>query len=177
MMKVSLKKEYVQPTLCVTILFIDLIIIQTPNLLIRCILSGLLCCSFFIPYIRRFTLPALPIFTWLVTYYAVQFIPNDYRPNHIFVNVLPTLERIIYGTNLSEIISQHTHPILDILAWLPYGVIHFSFPFILSALLFIFGPPGTLKVFASAFGFMNLAGVLTQLFFPNASPCKCRYDT
>lgn len=168
----TMKKEHIQPALCGTILLVDMFIIKTPNLLIRCILAGLLCCSFFIPYIRRFTFSALPIFAWLITYYAVQFIPVEYRPNHIFVNVLPTLERILYGANLSEIISQHTHPVLDVLAWLPYGVIHFSFPFVLSFMLFIFGPPGVLKVWASTFGYMNLAGVLTQLFFPNASPCK-----
>lgn len=171
----KIKTEYIQPSICITILLVDLFIIKTPNLLIRLILAGLLACSFFIPYIRRFTYSALPIFTWLITYYAVQFIPNEYRPNHIFVNVLPTLERILYGANLSEIISKHTHPVLDILAWLPYGIIHFSFPFVLSFMLFIFGPPGSLKVFATAFGFMNLVGVLTQFFFPNASPCKYIY--
>ncbi|GAN07347.1 conserved hypothetical protein [Mucor ambiguus] len=115
-------------------------------------------------------IPALPIFTWLITFYACQFIPIDYRPTHIFVNLLPTLERILYGANLSEIISKHTHPVLDILAWIPYGIVHFSFPFILSILLFVYGPPGSLKVFGKAFGYMNLAGVLTQLLFPNASP-------
>lgn len=126
--------------------------------------------TFFIPYIRRFTVPALPIFTWLITFFACQFIPIDYRPTHIFVNLLPTLERILYGANLSEIISKHTHPVLDVLTWLPYGVLHFSFPFVLSALIFVYGPPGSLKVFGKAFGYMNLAGVLTQLLFPNASP-------
>ena len=155
-----------------TVLIADFLIIQAPTLLFRSILACLLISSFFIPYIRRFTLPALPIFTWLITFYACQFIPLEYRPDHIFVNLLPTLERILYGANLSEIISKHTHPVLDILAWLPYGIIHFSFPFVLAALLFIFGPPGSVKIFGKAFGYMNLAGVLTQLLFPNASPCK-----
>ncbi|KAG1448953.1 hypothetical protein G6F56_008796 [Rhizopus delemar] len=144
--------------------------IQTPTLLPRLFIAALLLISFWIPYIRRFTLPALPIFTWLITFYACQFIPLHYRPRHIFVNLLPTLERILYGANLSEVISKHTHPVLDILAWLPYGIIHFSFPFVLALLLFIFGPPGCLKTYGAAFGYMNLAGVLTQLFFPNASP-------
>ncbi|KAI8370034.1 hypothetical protein EDC96DRAFT_99911 [Choanephora cucurbitarum] len=153
-----------------TVLIADFLIIQAPTLLFRSILACLLISSFFIPYIRRFTLPALPIFTWLITFYACQFIPLEYRPDHIFVNLLPTLERILYGANLSEIISKHTHPVLDILAWIPYGVIHFSFPFVLAALLFVFGPPGSVKVFGKAFGYMNLAGVLTQLLFPNASP-------
>ncbi|KAG2195591.1 hypothetical protein INT46_011837 [Mucor plumbeus] len=159
-----------QYVLIATIMLIDFILIQSPTLIPRILLAVLLIASFWIPYIKRFTLPALPIFTWLITFYACQFIPINYRPTHIFVNLLPTLERILYGANLSEIISKHTHPVLDILAWIPYGVIHFSFPFIFSFLLFIFGPPGSLKVFGKAFGYMNLAGVLTQLFFPNASP-------
>ncbi|KAI8969656.1 hypothetical protein BDB01DRAFT_845431 [Pilobolus umbonatus] len=149
---------------------VNFCIIQSPTLPIRLILAALLVVSFWIPYIRHFTFNALPIFAWLITFYSCQFIPLDYRPTHIFVNILPTLERILYGANLSEIISKHTHPVLDILAWIPYGVVHFSFPFVLSLLLFIFGPPGSLRLWAKAFGYMNLAGVLTQLLFPNASP-------
>lgn len=159
-----------------TIMMIDFILIKTPTLIPRLLLATLFISSFFIPYIRKFTVPALPIFTWLITFYACQFIPVNYRPTHIFVNLLPTLERILYGANLSEIISKHTHPVLDILTWLPYGVIHFSFPFVLSGLLFIYGPPGSLVIFGKAFGYMNLAGVLTQLFFPNASPCKFSFN-
>lgn len=154
------------------LLSVDFFIISTPTLLPRLLIAAALIASFWIPYLRRFTLPALPIFTWLITFYACQFIPNHYRPNHIFVNLLPTLERILYGANLSEVISKHTHPLLDILAWLPYGVLHFSFPFLLALMLFGLGPPGCLKVYGTAFGYMNLAGVLTQLLFPNASPCK-----
>ncbi|CEG67253.1 hypothetical protein RMATCC62417_03710 [Rhizopus microsporus] len=170
MMKLVPKCHQIQYIFIAALLLIDFIIIQAPTIIPRSILAALLLSSFWIPYIRKFTLPALPIFTWLITFYACQFIPIDYRPNHIFVNLLPTLERILYGANLSEVISKHTHPVLDILAWLPYGVIHFSFPFILALLLFVFGPPGCLKVYGAAFGYMNLAGVLTQLLFPNASP-------
>ncbi|KAI9022999.1 hypothetical protein CLU79DRAFT_749889 [Phycomyces nitens] len=159
-----------QYPLIITLLAFDIAIIQAPPLAVRIILACLFLTSLTIPYVRRFVLPALPIFTWLITFYACQFIPLDYRPKHIFVNILPTLERILYGSNLSEIISKHTHWTLDLLAWLPYGVIHFAFPFVLSLLLFVFGPPSCLKLFGSAFGFMNIAGVLTQLCFPNASP-------
>ena len=155
-----------------TIMLFDFIIIKSPTLLPRLLLAIVFIASFFTPYIRRFTVPALPIFTWLITFYACQFIPLNYRPTHIFVNLLPTLERILYGANLSEIISKHTHPVLDLLTWFPYGVLHFSLPFVLSVLIFIYGPPGSLNIFAKAFGYMNLAGVLTQLLFPNASPCK-----
>lgn len=159
-----------QYLLIATIMTIDFVIIKSPTILPRLLIAFAFIATFFIPYIRRFIIPALPIFTWLLTFYACQFIPTHYRPTHIFVNLLPTLERILYGANLSEIISKHTHPVLDLLTWFPYGVLHFSFPFILSVLIFVYGPPGSLGVFGKAFGYMNLAGVLTQLLFPNASP-------
>ncbi|KAG1064783.1 hypothetical protein G6F42_026937 [Rhizopus arrhizus] len=94
-----------QYVLIATIMLIDFILIQSPTFIPRLLLAVLLIASFWIPYIKRFTVPALPIFTWLITFYACQFIPIDYRPTLIFVNLLPTLERILYGANLSEIIS------------------------------------------------------------------------
>lgn len=164
--------HYLRYIVMAILLGADIVIIRSPPWFVRLILAILLVISStVIPYLRRFVVPALPIITWLATFYACQFIPTEYRPNHIFVNILPSLERILYGGNLSEIISQRQHPVLDILAWLPYGVIHFSLPFIFAAILFIFGPPGSLDIFGQAFGWMNICGVLTQLAFPNASPC------
>jgi hypothetical protein len=171
---VSWKWNWLQYPVLAAIGIFDLIYIQFPPLWCRLLIAALLFASPFIPYVRRFTVPAMAIFAWLITFYAVQFIPNHIKPQHIFVNILPTLERIIYGANLSEIISQHTHPILDIFAWLPYGVIHFSYPFAFALALFVFGPPGAVAVFGQAFGYMNLAGVLTQLMFPTSPPCKYR---
>lgn len=168
----SFQWSWLQYPIFTAILIFDIIIIQFPPAWCRILLATILISSPWIPYIRRFIVPAMPILSWAITFYAVQFIPNEMRPQHIFVNTLPTLERIIYGANLSEIISKHTHPILDIIAWLPYGIIHFAFPFIFALILFIFGPPKTVAVFAGAFGYMNLAGVFTQLFFPTSPPCK-----
>lgn len=164
--------NWLQYPLFAALALFDMYYIQEPALWARVLIGIALLASPFIPYIRRFTMPAMAIFTWLITFYAVKFFPNSIKPQHIFVNLLPTLERIIYGANLSEIISKHTHPVLDIIAWIPYGVIHFAFPFIFSALLFVYGPPGSVAVFGQAFGYMNLAGVLTQLLFPTSPPCK-----
>ncbi|KAI8143635.1 hypothetical protein BJV82DRAFT_644538 [Fennellomyces sp. T-0311] len=152
------------------LLTIEFVIIKSPPWPVRLVLGVLLAGSMFVPYVRRFIVPALPVFGYLISFYAVQFIGPEYRPQHIFVNILPTLERVLYGSNLSEMISSHQHPALDILAWLPYGVIHFSLPFIFAAVLFIFGPPGSLDMFGKAFGWMNIFGVGTQFLFPNASP-------
>jgi hypothetical protein len=34
------------------------------------------------------------------------------------------LESILYGANISDLLTRATNPFLDVLAWLPYGVIH-----------------------------------------------------
>ncbi|KAF9933127.1 Aureobasidin resistance protein Aur1 [Linnemannia zychae] len=118
---------------------------------------------------RAFMLPFLAIAGWLILFYCCRFIPSKWRP-HIFTSVLPALENILYGGNISELLAQTTTPLKDLLAWMPYGVLHFALPFITAALICYFGPPGTLPVFARTFGYMNLAGVLTQIFFPCAPP-------
>lgn len=84
--------------------------------------------------------------------------------------MLPALENIFYGANLSNIMSAHKHSVLDVLAWLPYGITHFGAPFVCSAVMFIFGPPGTVPLFARSFGWMCIAGVVIQLCFPCSPP-------
>jgi membrane-associated phospholipid phosphatase len=86
------------------------------------------------------------------------------------VRVLPALENIFYGANLSNILSAHTSALLSIMAWLPYGIIHFGAPVVCSAIMFIFAPPGTVPMFAKSFGWMNLIGVAIQLTFPCSPP-------
>ncbi|KAI9788325.1 MAG: Aureobasidin resistance protein Aur1 [Candelina submexicana] len=92
-----------------------------------------------------------------------------YRPP-IWVRVLPALENIFYGANLSNILSAHKHIILDVLAWIPYGVTHFGAPAVCSAILFVFSAPGTVPVFARSFGYANIIGVAIQLLFPCSPP-------
>jgi membrane-associated phospholipid phosphatase len=59
---------------------------------------------------------------------------------------------------------------LDIIAWLPYGVIHFVLPFAVAAFLFLFRSPQSLHLWARTFGYMNLAGVIIQLILPCSPP-------
>lgn len=98
-----------------------------------------------------------------------RFIPSEYR-SPIWVKVLPALENIFYGANLSNILSEHKHTVLDVLAWLPYGIIHFGGPFVAAGLMFIFAPPSFLPVFGKAFGYVNLIGVIIQVLFPCSAP-------
>lgn len=124
---------------------------------------------FLIPLTSQFFLPALPVFTWLALYFTCAKIPQEWKPA-ITVKVLPAMETILYGDNLSNVLATITTGVLDILAWLPYGIIHFSFPFVLAAIIFLFGPPTALRSFGFAFGYMNLLGVLIQMAFPAAPP-------
>ena len=100
---------------------------------------------------------------------ARRFIPSDWRPP-IWVRVLPALENIFYGANISNILSAHKNTFLDVMAWLPYGIIHFGAPAVCSIIIFVFSAPGTLPVFARSFGYMNIIGVFIQLCFPCSPP-------
>lgn len=147
----------------------SLCVMQSPGPLVKTLIATLLMTGLIIPITRQVLLPALPVLTWLVFFYSCQFVPASYRPP-ISVRVLPALENIMYGANLSNILAAHKSTPLDILAWLPYGIFHYGAPFVVSALLFVFGPPGLLPVWAKSFGYMNLTGVIIQLFFPCSPP-------
>lgn len=58
----------------------------------------------------------------------------------------------------------------DVLAWLPYGVLHFVSPFLTAAWLWFMAVPGLLGVYGRAFGTQNIIGVLVHLLLPTAAP-------
>ncbi|KAH1552420.1 hypothetical protein KXX57_007677 [Aspergillus fumigatus] len=147
----------------------SLSVMESPGPLAKTAAFTLLLISLLLPITRQFFLPFLPIAGWLIFFYACQFIPSDGRPA-IWVRVLPALENIIYGANISNILSAHQNVVLDVLAWLPYGICHYGAPFVCSAIMFIFGPPGTVPVFARTFGYISMAAVTIQLFFPCSPP-------
>ena len=122
------------------------------------------------PLFAQFFRNGLPILAWVFLFFNSKFIPLEMK-RPISVKVLPALETIFYGDNLSEILASKTNTFLDIISWLPYGIIHFSLPFVVAALIFIFAPPNTLPQFCWSFGFMNLTGVVIQnLIFSCAPP-------
>lgn len=158
-----------QYLLLVLIGIFSLSIIESPGPLVKTMVATGLMTLLLMPATRQFFLPFLPIAGWLVLFFACQFVSGEYRPP-IWVRVLPALENILYGANLSNILSAHKAVALDVMAWLPYGLTHFGAPFVCSGLMFIFGPPGTTPAFARAFGYMNMTGVMIQLLFPCAPP-------
>ncbi|WFD32753.1 Phosphatidylinositol:ceramide phosphoinositol transferase (IPC synthase) [Malassezia sp. CBS 17886] len=143
--------------------------IQEPPLPYKLVIPLLYVVALLLPITSQFILPASPILLWLLLFYSCRFIPASARP-HIWVSVLPTLETVWYGASISDILTRFGHPLLDILAWIPYGVVHFVAPFVVAALLFVYAPVGSVKVFATSFGFTNLLGVLIQIGFPCAPP-------
>ncbi|CAK5263633.1 unnamed protein product [Mycena citricolor] len=122
-----------------------------------------------IPFTSQFVHRALPIFAWLLTYYTSRSIPVPWRPG-ISVSFLPTLESVMYGANISDILTRFTHPILDIIAWLPYGTFHFILPFVVAAFSWLFRPKEVLHLWARVFGWLNFTGVLIQIMIPCAPP-------
>ncbi|KAK9451861.1 uncharacterized protein V1518DRAFT_370311 [Limtongia smithiae] len=142
---------------------------EEPALIVKLVLAVLLAAGLLMPVTSQIVFPLLPVFGWLSLFTACRFIPTEWRPP-IWVSVLPSLETIMYGGNLSEILATRTSSVLDVLAWLPYGIMHYGAPFVCAFLLFVFGSPGTLPVFARSFGYMNLIGVTIQLMFPTSPP-------
>lgn len=137
--------------------------------MVKTLVATALMTGLVIPITRQFLLPFLPIAAWLILFYACQFVSSEYRPG-IWVRVLPALENILYGANLSNILSAHKSTALDVLAWLPYGIFHYGAPFVVGIILFVFGPPGTVPAFGRAFGYANMTGVMIQLCFPCSAP-------
>ncbi|KAF5319320.1 hypothetical protein D9619_008657 [Psilocybe cf. subviscida] len=122
-----------------------------------------------IPLTSQFFFPAMPVLSWVLCWYSSRFIPPSWRPT-IHVSLLPTLESVLYGANISDVLTRWTHPILDILAWLPYGVVHFTCPAVIAIFLWLFRTKETLHLWSRTFGYMNLVGVLIQLVLPCAAP-------
>lgn len=146
----------------VFVIFPALFLIKLP------ILAAFVAC-FLVPLTSQFFLHALPIFTWLALFFSALKIPHLWKPA-ISVKFLPAMETILYGDNLSNVLAETNNSVLDVLAWLPYGIIHFALPFVVALLIFLFAPPSSLRSFGFAFGYMNLSGVLIQLLFPSAPP-------
>lgn len=144
-------------------------IIFPANLALKTLILAAFVSCFLVPLTLQFFVHALPIFTWLALFFLAGKIPTAWKPA-ILVKLLPAMETILYGDNLSNVLAEINTTMLDVLAWLPYGIIHFSAPFVVAAFIFVFAPPTSLRAYGFAFGYMNLLGVMTQILFPAAPP-------
>ncbi|TXT09010.1 hypothetical protein VHUM_02484 [Vanrija humicola] len=143
--------------------------VMTAPLFVRVAIPALWALVVLVPFSSQLMWPATPVLTWVILFFSARYIPTNARPA-IHVNLLPALESVMYGANISDLQTRYTHPLLDILAWLPYGVLHFMLPVVVALLLWIFGPRGSAQYWGKAFGFMNLCGVITQILLPCAAP-------
>jgi membrane-associated phospholipid phosphatase len=146
-----------------------LVIMRVPGFPIKLLIPILHIGLLLVPFTSQFFLPALPVTTYLMTFYSSQFIPNNRRPS-IYVSLLPTLESVLFGANISDLLTRYTHPVLDVIAWLPYGIGHFTVPFVVAIFLWLFRPKQALHLWGLVFGWMNFVGVVTQIIFPCAAP-------
>ncbi|KAF9530707.1 hypothetical protein CPB83DRAFT_762517 [Crepidotus variabilis] len=144
-------------------------IMRSPSFPSKLLIPLLYTIALLLPLTNQFFLPATPVFSWLLAFFSNKFIPHSYRPT-VLVSLLPTLESVLYGANISDILTRYTHPLLDILAWLPYGVVHFTFPFLIALFLFLFRTKHALHLWARTFGYMNLIGVFIQIIVPTSPP-------
>jgi hypothetical protein len=80
---------------------------RVPGFPIKLIIPALHIGLLLVPFNSPFFLPALPVTTYLMTFYSSQFIPNNRRPN-IYVSVLPTLESVL-SVPTSRISSLNIH--------------------------------------------------------------------
>ncbi|KAJ3555452.1 hypothetical protein NM688_g2566 [Phlebia brevispora] len=146
-----------------------LAIMQFPGFPLKLFIPILYTIFLLVPLTCQFFLPAVPVASWILSFYSNRFIPPTYRPS-ISVVLLPTLESVLYGANISDILTRFTHPLLDLIAWIPYGIGHYIIPFVVAAFLWLFRPKEALHQWARIFGYMNLLGVLIQILFPCAPP-------
>lgn len=167
--KIEMSKSELTHYMTLTTIIFIIFLIYPMSFFLKIPLVIFFAFCFLIPLTSQFFLNALPVFTWLLLYFNYKEIPKNWRPM-ISVKLLPCLESIFYIENLSNFLSSKTNPFLDVLAWIPYGILHFSVPFIVATLLFIYGPPTSLRAFGFSFGYMNLIGVVIQILFPAAPP-------
>lgn len=77
--------------------------------------------------------------------------------------------------NFLDRFTEVTNPVKFVVAWFFYVVLYFIVPIVVAYWLYLFHPPGALKLYAFALGFQNVACVLTHILFPNAPPLYIHY--
>lgn len=76
--------------------------------------------------------------------------------------------------NLMHLFSSQTednfNKYKDILSWISYVVLHIMVPILTAIYLYVFHIPGIVKCFAIVMGLQNIAGIITHILLPTASP-------
>lgn len=115
------------------------------------------------------------ITTWVFLFTSAKAIPDDWRRS-IDVTTLYNWESKFDLFCFKFYKDDNTF--LDLLAWLPYGIVHYAMPIITGICLMIWYKPGYVSTYLFFFGLMNTIGVITQLSWPTAPPWYYRkYET
>jgi len=108
-----------------------------------------------------------PLVLWLIVFQFAQMIPQDYKPE-IDVITLPIMEAALFGKITDRVLSAPLNDFLVLLAALPY-LLHFVLPWVFVGYLYLSKREAPLR-FLWVIGFLNIAAVLTHVFFPTAPP-------
>jgi len=108
-----------------------------------------------------------PIIIWVLLFSTAKDIPMEWR-RPIDVTSLVNMEKKLGSISFKFYKNENTF--LDLLAWLPYGIVHYIMPFIVGIYLVFCYKPGYTSAYLFFFGVMNALGVITQLFWPTAPP-------
>lgn len=154
--------------ICCTVFGFVLTILPIP-ILLKMVWLGAMTFIVTSPILSQFFFYATPVLAWVFFFFSQPNVPLSMKPP-ISVKFLPAIETIFYGDNLSDILAAYHNTFLDLLAWFPYGIVHFALPFVVAALVWLFGPPTALRSVGFSYGYMNLIGVLVQQLFPMAPP-------
>ncbi|ORX79193.1 PAP2-domain-containing protein [Anaeromyces robustus] len=135
----------------------------------------LLAVEFFFKETRGIIFSFIPIIIWVLLFSSAKDIPMDWR-RPIDVDTLYNLENKL-GL-ISFYFYKNENVFLDLLAWLPYGIVHYIMPVIVGIYLLLYYKPGFTSAYLFFFGTMNTLGVITQLCWPTAPPWYYKkYDT
>ncbi|KAG8215775.1 hypothetical protein J3R82DRAFT_7678 [Butyriboletus roseoflavus] len=148
-----------------------LIIMEVPSFPSKLFIPLLYIIALLIPFTSQLFLPATPVFAWFLAFYTNRFIPSDLRPA-VHVVLLPTLESVLYGANISDILTRSypphpRHQSRGSPTALSTTPTHSSSPSSFGSSVLHFA----LKTWAKAFGYMSLTAVLIQILIPCAAPC------
>jgi len=117
--------------------------------------------------IRGLIITFTPIIIWVLLFSTAKDIPMSWR-RPIDVDTLYDLESKLGLISFN--FYKNEHILLDLLAWLPYGIIHYIMPILVGVYLLFYYKPGYTSVYLFFFGIMSSTGVLTQLCWPTAPP-------
>ena len=113
--------------------------ISSPGPAIKLLIIVAYTIALIVPFLSQFFLPGSPVLSWVLLFWSARFFAGAFHPP-IWVSVLPTLESVLYGANISDLCTRYTNMLLDVIAWIPYGVGHFAIPAFVAISLFLFGP-------------------------------------